>query len=204
MEISDQENKFDCISYYLDEIFNFINEQQREARKSVVNLDKDKNLLKILINHKDNKGNTALHLAANNNNRFFMKKLLLNGADYHLKNNLGESAKNKIPVTLILEAKEQEKENELKLLQEQQQQQQLAQLQQQQQQQQLAQLQQQQHVQLHAQQEVQLQAQLQAQLHAQQQAQIQAQFQAVAQAQMRDQLQAAVQLQSDFSIHLWI
>ncbi|VEU21457.1 DEKNAAC102556 [Brettanomyces naardenensis] len=81
IELSADPSKHDCLMYYLTEIATFIQDQQREAEKMTNNEGPHKDLLKILVNHRDNEGNTALHLALEGNSPDFVKALLRYGAD---------------------------------------------------------------------------------------------------------------------------
>ncbi|GME84960.1 unnamed protein product [Ambrosiozyma monospora] len=112
VELSEVANKFNCLCYYFEEIVKFVQFQQREAErvngsdsnsptasnsKSKSN-GSSKNLLKILINHKDNSGQTALHLALKSGVPWFIKSLIQYGADVGLVG--GASS---IPVSVLNE-----------------------------------------------------------------------------------------------------
>ncbi|KAH3665423.1 hypothetical protein OGAPHI_003607 [Ogataea philodendri] len=84
MELSSNPNKVNCLTYYFDEIVKFIEFQQNEAEKVANGSKADKDLLRILVNHQDKNGNTALHLALRGSEKSFVQRLIQLGADVNL------------------------------------------------------------------------------------------------------------------------
>lgn len=81
MELSSTPNKQNSSRYYFHEILSFIKLQQKEAERFNNNMNSDRQLLQVLINHADINGDTALHLAIKANSRDLIKDLLIHGAD---------------------------------------------------------------------------------------------------------------------------
>ncbi|QPG73407.1 hypothetical protein FOA43_000717 [Brettanomyces nanus] len=81
VDLTSESSKIDCLKYYLNEIVTFIGNQQKEAERVAGEEAPHKDLLRILINHRDNDGDTALHLALKNNSFYFAKALIQHGAD---------------------------------------------------------------------------------------------------------------------------
>lgn len=81
MELSSTPNKQNSSRYYFHEILSFIKVQQKEAERFNNNVNNERQLLQVLINHSDINGDSALHLAMKANSRDLVKDLLLHGAD---------------------------------------------------------------------------------------------------------------------------
>ncbi len=60
VELSMDPAKYDCLRYYFDNIVTFVKGQQEEIDKASGGSVPQKDLLSILVNHKDNNGDTAL------------------------------------------------------------------------------------------------------------------------------------------------
>ncbi|KAG7861576.1 hypothetical protein KL919_002310 [Ogataea angusta] len=81
MELTANPNKVNCLSYYFDEIVRFIEFQQSEAERLSAGNKADRDLLQILINHRDKNGDAALRLAVKAGEPRFIARLIKLGAD---------------------------------------------------------------------------------------------------------------------------
>lgn len=101
------DSKLQPLEYYLSEIVRFISEAQRQAELADEK-HKNKNLLRILINHQDVNGDSVLHVAIKSKANSFIKVLLTNGADLEIKNNQKLACKDMLSIELLEELQKEE------------------------------------------------------------------------------------------------
>ncbi|ODV94394.1 hypothetical protein PACTADRAFT_51237 [Pachysolen tannophilus NRRL Y-2460] len=99
MELAKFEKNFKSLKYYVTEIFKFAKMNDENQPQ----VDENKKLLKILINHQDISGDSSLHICARIGNREFIKMLLSNGADINLCNLSGQSCRDLISIEILEE-----------------------------------------------------------------------------------------------------
>ncbi|ANZ74799.1 BA75_01765T0 [Komagataella pastoris] len=100
MELTSIPDKIQPLEYYFQGILEFVRQTQRLAETASPD-NKDKDLLKILLNHQDNNGDSSLHIAARSGNAQFIKLLLSNGASVELVNRRKQSCKDMLSIDLL-------------------------------------------------------------------------------------------------------